>query len=328
MTIIQNFLRNNIVNTALSVILLVGAALVIFSPDFLIVKWGANYAVRILFTYLILGFLFLIVGQKRLMMISLLSAAALAVFLKTMTNSEMAPPVKTKNEPIIKVAHFNVNNSNDGFQTTLETIQSTEADLISITETNPLWDSLLMVSLSPDYPFHYTQPSLGLFGMTLFSKNPFTYVDTIRYKEIPNVVGGIALDEDNTVNFICSHTLPALNYRYYNRLKEHLNTISEYCNRTASPILTFGDYHSVSWSNEIAEFREQTNLNDSRRGFTPTFPHGSSTVFEVPIDHIFFSDEFKCLSFSTVSSLYTTHMGIQGTFQLKSKISEDAKTEN
>ena len=322
----QTFLRNNFINTALSVILLIGAALVIFSPDFLIVKWGANYAVSILFTYLILGFLFLFVGQKRLMMISLFSAAALAIFLKTMTNSEMALPVQTKDEPIIKVAHFNVNNSNDGFQTTLTTIQSTEADLISITETNPLWDSLLLEKLKPTYPFHYSQPSLGLFGMTLFSKNPFTYIDTIRYKEIPNVIGGIALDEDNTVNFICSHTLPALNNRYFNRLKEQIDHISEYCNRTATPILAFGDYHSVPWSNEIAEFRKETNLNDSRRGFTPTFPHGSSTVFEVPIDHIFFSEDFKCLGFSTVSSLYTTHMGIQGTFQLKSSV--NAKKEN
>jgi len=321
----QKFLRNNIVNTSLSAILIAGAALVIFSPDFLIIKWGANYAVRILFTYLILGFLFLIVGQKRLMMISLFSAGALAIFLKTMTNSEMAPPVKMKDEPTIKVAHFNINNSNEGFQTTLETIESTEADLISITETNPLWDSLLITRLTADYPFHFSHPSLGLFGMTIFSKNPFSYIDTIRYQEIPNVIGGIVLDEDNTVNFVCSHTLPALNYRYYNRLKAHLDVISEYCNRTARPILTFGDYHSVPWSNEIAEFRNKTNLSDSRRGFTPTFPHGASTVFEVPIDHIFFSEEFRCLSFSTVSSLYTTHMGIQGTFQLKSK---DAKEEN
>lgn len=324
----QTFLRNNIINTALSAILVVGAALVILSPDFLIIKWGANYAVRILFAYLVLGFLFLIVGQKRLMMISLFSAGALAIFLKTMTNSEMAPPVKMNNEPTIKVAHFNLNNSNEGFQETLATIQSTEADLISITETNPLWDSLLLDRLNLDYPFHFTNPSLGLFGMTLFSKNAFTYIDTIRYQEIPNVIGGIALDEDVTVNFICSHTLPALNYRYYSRLKEHLHKISEYCNRTARPILTFGDYHSVPWSNEIAEFRSNTNLSDSRRGFTPTFPHGSSTVFEVPIDHIFFSDEFRCLSFSTVSSLYTTHMGIQGTFQLKSKKSPDAEKEN
>ncbi|MGK0363924.1 MAG: endonuclease/exonuclease/phosphatase (EEP) superfamily protein YafD [Saprospiraceae bacterium] len=324
----QTLLKNNIINTALYAILIAGAALVIFSPDFLIIKWGANYAVRILFTYLFLGFLFLIVDQKRLMMISLFSAGALAIFLKTMTNSEMAPPIKTKDEPIIKIAHFNINNSNEGFQATLATIQSTEADLISITETNPLWDSLLVDKLNTDYPFHFSNPSLGLFGMTLFSKSPFTYIDTIRYQEIPNIIGGIILDEDNTVNFICSHTLPALNYRYYNRLKEHLDKISEYCNQTTRPILTFGDYHSVPWSNEIAEFRNKTNLSDSRRGFTPTFPHGSSTVFEVPIDHIFFSEELKCLSFSTISSLYTTHMGIQGTFQLKPQISENATKEN
>jgi len=324
----QTFLRNNIVNTSLSAILIAGAALVIFSPDFLIVKWGANYAVRILFAYLILGFLFLIVGQKRLMMISLFSAGALAVFLKTMTNSEMAPPVKTKDEPIIKIAHFNINNSNEGFDATLETIQSTEADLISITETNPLWDSLLLKTLNTDYPFHFSNPSLGLFGMTIFSKNPFTYIDTIRYQEIPNIIGGITLDEENHLNFICSHTLPALNYRYYNRLKEHLDKISEYCNQTAKPLISLGDYHTVPWSNEIAEFRKKTNLSDSRRGFTPTFPHGASTVFEVPIDHIFFSEEFKCLNFSTVSSLFTTHMGIQGTFQLKPKPNEDAEKKN
>lgn len=324
----QKFFRNNVVNTSISAILVLGVALVVFSPGYLIVKWGANYAMRILFAYLFLGFVFLIFNQKRLMVISLFSAAALAIFLKMMTNSDMKRPEPIVNQAVFKVAHFNVNNSNESYEATLSSILSTEADLISIQETNPVWDSILLSNLGENYPHHFSQPSLSLFGMTIFSKKPFAYADTIRYKEIPNIIGGIALDDKNTLNFICSHTLPALNYRYYDRLKEHLDCIADYSNKISEPMMAFGDYNSVPWSNEIAEFKEKTGMKDSRRGFTPTFPHGSSTVFEVPIDHIFFSDEIRCLDFSTVSSIYTKHMGVQGTFQLNGKEKEDVEEKN
>lgn len=323
----QKIIRNSLVNFVLSAVLLSGVALVIFSPEYLVIKWGANYAVRILFGYIGLAFLFLILGQKRLMTVSLFSAAALALFLKVMTGSEMKPPEKTKDEPVIKLAHFNVNNANENFTSAINTILSTDADMISVHEVTPQWDTVLLNNLSQTYPHYFSMPSMDLFGMMLFSKSPFTYLDTVYYKEIPSVVGGVALSEEHTLHFIDSHTLPALNYRYYDRLKEHLNQIAEYCNAMGKPLLAFGDYHTVPWSNEIAEFRTKTGLADSRRGFTPTFPHGTSTVFEVPIDHIFYSPDLKCLGFSAVSTLYTNHLGIQGTFQLKNT-AEDVEKEN
>lgn len=322
----QKFIRHNFVNTLLSGLLLLGFTLVIFSPELMFFKWIATYVVHIMFFYLFLGLLFLWLGQKRLMFFSLLGTACLAVFLKTMTNTSMKPAVKNESFPSVKVAHFNVNNSNENFLSTIQIIDSVKADLISVHEITPLWDSLLMENLSDTYPYHFAYPDLGLFGMAIFSKLPLADVDTIRYKEIPNVIGAIALDENTKLNFISSHTLPSLNYSYYERLKEHLAVIARYVNKTDEPILALGDYHTVPWSNEIAEFRNKTGLLDSRRGFTPTFPHGVSTVFEVPVDHIFYSDDLECLSFSTVSSIYTNHLGIQGTFQLKPKKNEDAAT--
>lgn len=315
----SRFLRNNYVNSIISIILLVGVGLVVFSPEYLLVKWGANHAVKMLLAYLGAGLLFLFLDQKRLMFICFACTAILAIFLKVVTNSEMKPPEKTADMPTIKVAHFNVNNSNEDFASTIKTILTVEADFISIQETTPYWDSILWNELRVDYPHTFSQPDLGLFGMTVFSKKPFIYIDTVRYEEIPNIVGSIALDEEHSLNFIGSHLLPALNYKYYARLKEHLNFISDYCNKHEKPMLTFGDYHTVPWSNEVFDFKQKTNLSNSRKGFTPTFPHGASTLLEVPIDHFFFSEELKCLSFSTVSSLYTSHLGIQGTFQLKSE---------
>lgn len=318
-------LRNNYINTLLSGILLAGVALVIIPSEYLLIKWGANHAVKLLLGYLALALFFLLFNQKRLMFISFLCTAILAIFLKTMTNSEMKPPEAVKDMPIFKLAHFNVNNANEDFSETIDIILSTEADLISVQETTPYWDKILHEGLSSNYPHSFTHPDLGLFGMTVFSRKPFAYIDTVRYEEIPNIIGGLNLDEDNTIHFVGSHLLPALNYNYYERLTGHLDFIAEYCNQNEKPIITFGDYHTVPWSNEIADFRNATELQDSRRGFTPTFPHGGTTVFEVPIDHFFFSNDMECLSFSAVSTLYTNHLGIQASFQLKS---EDAEKEN
>lgn len=315
----NKLLRNNYINAILTIILLAGVALIIIPSSFLMVKWGANHALKILFTYLGLGFLFLFLGQKRLMFISLFGAAILAMYLNSMTNSEMKAPKQREDAPIVKLAHFNTQNYNpeDELDTVLSTLISTEADLLSVQETTPYWDSILVAKFKKDYPYHFIQADLGLSGMSLFSKQPFVNVDTVHFEDVPNIVGSIMMSETDTLHFIGSHTLPALNYVSYEKLLKHLDFIADYCLKTSTPMLTFGDYHAVPWSNEIAKLRNKAALKDSRRGFTPTFPHGSQTIFEVPIDHIFFSENLECLHFSTISSAYSTHLGILGTFQIK-----------
>lgn len=325
---IKTIFDNKIIRLVLSTILIVGTIFVVFTPDFLIIKWGANHAVKIMFAYLLIAMAFLAIDQKKLMLLAFICCSAIAVFLKNTTSSEMKAPEKTQDAVSIKVAHFNVNNANEDFISAIETILSTKADLLSFQEVTPIMDGRLSAVLDSIYPYHYSNPGLGLFGMALFSKYPYEYVDTFQYKEIPNIIGCIAFDEENKVHFVSSHTLPALNNSYYIRLKEHLDKIADYCNELNEPILAFGDYHTVPWSDEIQDFRIKTNLDDSRKGFTPTFPHGVSTIFEVPVDHIFFSPDFKCLGFSTVSTIYTNHLGIQGIFELQPKKEKDDKTKN
>ena len=311
------FFHHPVISSLLLVFMIVVAALVVFPPEVLVLKWSANYAVQIMFGYLFAGLLFLGLERRRLMLTAFVCCAVLCLFLKSASNSEMAPPPPAKDAPRFSVSHFNVNNPSGDMEEFFTGIETINADLVNIQEITPVWEDTIIKRLSPSYPYYYSNAELGLFGMAVFSKYPFSNIDTFRYKEIPHLFGTLALNDEHKVRFISIHPFPALNNYYYERLKEHLGYVAQYCKEIVDPLIVLGDYHAVIWSDEVQDFRQSTRLNDSRRGLMPTFPHGSLTFHEQPIDHIFYSKELDCLEFKTISSHQTTHLGIVGQFQFK-----------
>ncbi|MEL6945439.1 MAG: hypothetical protein AAFO82_22530, partial [Bacteroidota bacterium] len=158
-------------------------------------------------------------------------------------------------------------------------------------------------------------PSISFDGIAVLSKHHFT-ADTFYHEKIANVLGEVNIQGYEKFYFVASHTTPTLTNKDYQRTQEHLNTIASNCSNLDAPLVTFGDYHLVSWAPEIQAFRQSTALNDSRIGFMPSFVDGKVDFWNIPQDHIFYSDHFKCTSFSVLSSPSSNHMGITGTFEL------------
>ena len=314
---LAKILHNNIVNTILLLLLATGAFLTMFPPDFLKAKWLGDHAAQVMLGYLGLGVFFLFIKQQRLLFTSFFCCAALCIFLKISTNAAVTTAVESADMPIFKIAHFNMNSAVDSLENALQTIEDLDTDILSFQEVTPFWKIILEDRFSKKYPYAFTNPDAGVFGMSIFSKLPIDSMGLFMYKEIPNISGIVRLPNETTFHFVSSHTFPDLNYTYLNRLREQLDTVAHFCSNDGLPTITFGDYHVVPWSNEIQQFREKTQLKDSRRGFMPTVPHGATTILEEPKDHILFSDDFECLKFETISSIATTHLGIQATFQLK-----------
>jgi endonuclease/exonuclease/phosphatase (EEP) superfamily protein YafD len=305
---------NSILRLTLIIGVVMGTLLCIFPPDLLLFKWGANYSFQIMVFYLVLGMFFLMIGQPRLMGVTFGCAAALALFLKFSSDNTLG----VKKSPQLKslvVAHVNVANSNVGVFQTIEDIKKTKADLISIQEIDPSWELELTSCLSEEYPYFFSLPDIGIFGAAIFSKKPFLFVDTFHYKEIPNLIAEVNFEGLN-LTMLSAHTIPALDNMSARRLQEHLDVLQSRIASINTPLLVAGDFHAVSWSREIRDFKNNTGLGDSRKGFQPTFPHGGLTFFEVPIDHIFYSRCFKCIDFQTLSGTWSNHLGILATFQI------------
>lgn len=316
---IDKAVNKKLIQYAIMAIMCISTLVCIFPPNFLFFKWITNFAFHLMLFHFFSGILFLTIRQPKLTFVAFGASAILCLFLKQASNTDFSPPTPT-NAPSIKIAHFNLSNSSESPTETINIIKNTQADLISLQEITPFWDSLLRQQLQPYYPFHYITHDVNIFGLAIYAKQEFQSIDTFSYHNIPNIIGSLTIDDSPTdIHFISTLTRPPASYKDYTLLKKHLHKVSEQCNNINEPLLAFGDYNVVPWSNEIQEFRHKAHLLDSRRGFMPTYPNGALHFFWAPLDHIFFSSHFKCLNFGTISGETSQHLGIQGVFQINEK---------
>lgn len=294
-------------------LLIAGVLLCVYTPDNLSLRWGANFTPQIMLAYLTLGLGFLFVSQRQLMFTSFACCAALCLFLKDASGDVLNHPAPT-GQASVSIAHFNLANSETDFEAQMKAMLDADADLLSIQELTPEWELPLLQSLQMDYPYFKSIPDLGLNGVAVYSKHPFETIDTFHHDNIPNIIGSIAF-EDNSFYFIASHTQPAFTEKAFLSKQAHLERVAHKCRQIADPLVTFGEYHATPWSEEIRQFRMLAELNDSRRNLTPSYPHGTVSFFDIPVDHIFFTDHFQCTSFYTISGETSRHLGIQAVFE-------------
>ena len=264
--------------------------------------------------YLLLGMFFLIIRQPKLMFTSFACCAGLCLFLKYASDGQLNLPLKN-DEATLNVAHFNVSVATADFQETIDEILAADADVISLQEVTPDWDIELQNALSEKYPYSETIVRLDPLGLAIYSRFPLISTDTFMYEDIPNIVGTVRLkDPEQEICFIASYTLPVFYTADYERQRNHLMAIADYTNNTNCPVITVGDYNAVPWSYEIQDFKAAANLNDSRRGFEPA-SNGSFSLFQIPSDHIFYSNHLECVGFKEINNPTSGHIGIKGSYQ-------------
>ncbi len=312
---VAKMLNTKSIQFSLSILILLGVGLVVFTPNFLLFKWGANYAVHIMFGYLGLGLLFLMFKQPRLMFTSFACCAGLCLYLKDASNKSIVYPQRT-GDPVVNIAHFNISATNDDVNGTINTILETEADLISIQEMTPDWGMALKTAFAEAYPYSTTvyRPK-DFMGLAVYSKYPFASIDTFYHQDIPNLLINTQQGDDK-IAFVSSYIYPELQSSDYERTAGHFETIAENIKYIDTPVITFGDMNQVQWSAYVKQLRQNNNLQDSRR-----FP-----FFDNPTDHIFYSQHFRCVDFKTISNDYSSHLGIRGSYELNVNFDNAKKT--
>ena len=315
---VKNIINNKLVQYFLMAALILGALVCISPPQSFFFKSTAEYAIQIMFGYLVLGLLFLVLNQTRLMFTCFIACSLLAIHLKTNTNPDLKKPERTENQTIINIALINISNINEDPDGTIQAMLNSEACILSIPEIDPMVYEFLRDTLSEKFP--YCTQRIGFDpGIAVFSKYEINNQDTFFVENLPNIIGSIQPEgQDQELYFICSTTLPPFYTKDYDRLKRQLNRIVEKASMIDGPILTLADYNLVQWSDEIHDFREKAGLKDSRRGFSPAAAGNNvfGSFFDSPRDHIFFSEHFKCIGFQNLESPSSAqHYGIKGSFQ-------------
>ncbi|MEM9545979.1 MAG: endonuclease/exonuclease/phosphatase family protein [Bacteroidota bacterium] len=307
MTVTERF-KNNMIQTSLSSILVVGTAIVLLSPQVPLIRKVSEYSVHIMLGMLLFSMLAMVFKKPKVMFTALACTAALCIFLKN-ASLDTLNYSKENTETKLNVAHINLGNLPFEITPIENLLKDENIEVVSFQELTPNWDRRLRMALSEAYPHSILEKRADFYGLGIFSRFPFAASDIFECEGKPNLNVIIAKDETN-FQVISSHLTPALDNQSLNQAAEQLNSIADHVNNSNEPLIALGEYNMVYWANEIRNFRAKTNLQNSRRDLV-------DGNLRVPYDHIFFSNALECTQFKEVKDLSQNYLGIIGTYQIK-----------
>jgi endonuclease/exonuclease/phosphatase (EEP) superfamily protein YafD len=299
-------------------VLVVGALLCIYQPEYHIIKSCTKYAPQIAIAYWLLGLIFLSLRSTKLTLVAFISCGFMCIFLRSTGDTAQVKPTKT-NEPMVKIAQFNLAAVNNGnYNELIGQIIKTDADVVSLQEVPIPLQQWLEDTLKNIYIHPSRSAAADFRGILLLSKHPFISNDIIKSDDIPNLSISIRTKNSSRKLFvICMYLAQPFGRSGYKIFRNQLDTVANYAKTLGEPYITVGDFNMEGSSYEIQQFRRATGIGDSRRGFQPMRQDGSLSLTEIPTDHIFYTPHFQCIDFQTICDSSRTHLGIVGTYQFQ-----------
>jgi endonuclease/exonuclease/phosphatase (EEP) superfamily protein YafD len=297
----------------LMILIGLGALSCVYPLHFYIFRWWAHYAMQISLLYWFLGIVFLMLRREKLMLYTFATTILLCMFLKSLSNTDIEFPTKT-NLPTLKIAHFNLSYVED-VPNFLTSLRQTNADVVSVQETTPIWDKIFRDSLNRAYPYRCGITSLDLYGIGVYSKYPFIKCDTFYSGQIPNIVVHLRADSLHNIYIVSSYIAPPLYQSAYKAMLKQLKDIALHIKKLNGSVITVGDYNIPPTATDLVLFRYNAHLSDSRRGYRPIHGNGHISLLEVPLDHLFYSQHFQCIDFQTINGEKGERLGITGIYQ-------------
>lgn len=214
----------------------------------------------------------------------------------------------------ISIMVANVYQDNKNTAGCLKQIYEADPDVVLLLETDKYWYDNTS-ELKSVYTFSVLCPLENTYGMLLYSK--FELSDShIKYlveHDIPSIHTKIVLKSGIKVQLYAVHPTPPVpneNPRSTERDKELL-LVADLAAKSDIPVIVMGDLNDVAWSYTTELFLKMSQLLDPRRGrgFFNTF-HAHYAFMRFPLDHAFFSDNFKLVDIKRLDNFNSDHFPI------------------
>lgn len=295
-------------NKIIACLIILATVLAIFLPVFDLNVHFQDYLVHFLIFLIISGLIGLITDHKIILFTSFGCAAALALFLKNASNTELKNP-KPNNKDKITVVHLNLSLITD-----VETVQSilkdSTIDLVSLQEYTPDWANIVPYIMEKEFPFSFQDVRIDLYGKAIFSRMPIKNPQLIASQGVTNME--VEVDVGKKVFTILStYLIPALDGRSKSLAKKQIVELNSYCLKEKKSRIIMGEFNQVYWSHDIITFRTKTGLLNSRRNVNPN-------TFKMPYNHIFYTPDIECYHFEELMDISGEYIGSKSNLQLKS----------
>ena len=253
-------------NKIVAALIILATVLAIFLPIFELNTHFQDYLVHFLIFLIISGLIGLIVNSKTVLYTSFGCAAALALFLKNASNTELKNP-KPNDKDKITVAHLNMSLITD-VETVQRIIQDSTIDVISLQEYTPDWANIIPQILNDRYPHFYEDVRMDLYGKSMYSKFPITSHELITSEGVPNLEVQVQVGQE-VFTILSTYLVPALDGKSKLVAKAQINDLCNYSLAEKKTRIIMGEFNQVYWSHDILTFRTKTGLLNSRRNVNP-----------------------------------------------------------
>ena len=265
--------------------------------------------------YLVLGFVFFLVDQHRLLFVSFLCCGLLTLFFKSRADLPAPAEAAAENLPRFSIAHFDVGALEDWPERLYAACVNSGVDLISLQNISEEGLARLRERLRPWYSYGLERGDPAVSKLAIFSRYPLTAVDTFAWGGAPTLPARVEVDPAfPPVQLLALYLFPQ---EEEGSLLEHLHGIVGFAREMRRPLLIFGNMQTVSWSYQLQEFRASLDLKDSRRGAIAEAQGNKAELLGAPLNHILYSSGLKCLEFQQLGE-GSDQMGIRATFQFGS----------
>lgn len=215
----------------------------------------------------------------------------------------------------LSVLQFNVLAENKAYDETIERVLQVAPDFVSFQEVSGPWAIALETGLAESYPFYQIACTADHHqGIAVFSKYPLEELQVLNWSGTSNITGKIRIGHE-AINFLSLHTRSPVTRDRWHKRNAHITRAKQYVKERSGEFLVLGDFNTVPWDKRLLNFKNSTQLVDSRKKLTPTYPTWNPFVAQIPIDYIFHSKGIGCGSLDSVD-ITSDHKAILGTYQL------------
>lgn len=217
----------------------------------------------------------------------------------------------------LKLIHVNVYSGNRQSDRLVALVEFEQPDLVFLQEVTP--DLLAGTKLLlEDYPYTYSVPSAGNFGIAVFAKIPFAKVEHVDSPPLahPTLVATLVID-DEPLTIVSSHPTIPMGRPRYDARNEQLQSVAELVLGISGKTVLLGDFNASTWDRHFRQLEASTGLRNVRRGFgvLPTWPTYLPFAM-IPIDHALVSDGISVTDARTGMRIGSDHLPLIVTLAL------------
>ena len=207
------------------------------------------------------------------------TANALPVAARLVEHPVLAAKAGVPTRPV-SIVFSNVLCDNRHYERVIALAAAQDADIFTAAETTPDWVDHLS-ALDQRYPYHLAPDNLGVFGVALYAKRPFSG-EVITAGE--RGMHLLRADFGDYVVYV-AHPMPPANVPLSEDNRVYIQTLSMRIATETKPVIVAGDFNATLWSNNLSPLIRDRLQWPLGSGMAYTWPTGNPAL-AIQIDQV------------------------------------------